>query len=274
MLQVRGPNARPARRAIDPYYREITATPLLSADEERELAWRVEDGDPEARDLLIRANLRLVVSLARRYAGKGLPMEELIAEGNLGLFRPAEEFDPSMRTRFSTYASPWIKQAILRALATRATTVRLPAYLATLLARWRRAADALRDELSRQPSEAEVAARLGLSARKLKAVRKALRAHGATARGGRGDEAPLAGLARWESPDAPGSAAEEARRALSLLDGMGPRKAAVLRMRFGLDGEPPRTLQEVGDRLGLTRERVRQIEREALRNLREQLEGD
>src|SRR5437868_14995208 len=134
---------------LETYLREINETPLLSAEQERELAYRIEDGDSEARDRMVRANLRLVVNIARHYTGKGLSLQDLIAEGNLGLLRAVEAFDPSMNTRFSTYASYWIKQSMKRAVVNTAKTVRLPAYMVQLLNDWRRAADRLQDELGR-----------------------------------------------------------------------------------------------------------------------------
>src|SRR5262245_53929849 len=148
--------------ALEAYLREIDTTPLLDAHQEQQLAGRVQAGDPAARDHLVRANLRLVVSIARAYAGRGLELPDLIAEGNLGLLRAAEAFDPAAGTRFSTYASFWIRQSIRRGLhATPA--VRLPAYMTQLVWEWRRAAARLKDELGRAPADDEVAARLGLS---------------------------------------------------------------------------------------------------------------
>jgi RNA polymerase primary sigma factor len=129
---------RPAQSPLETYLREINETPLLNADEEKRLAYRIEDGDGEARDRMVRANLRLVVNIARCYTGKGLGLPDLVEEGNLGLLRAVEGFDPSMNTRFSTYAAYWIKQSIKRALVNTAKTIRLPAYMVDLLTKWRR----------------------------------------------------------------------------------------------------------------------------------------
>jgi RNA polymerase primary sigma factor len=258
---------------LETYLREINETPLLSAEEEKQLAYRIEGGDSEARDRMVRANLRLVVNIARGYTGKGLGLQDLIEEGNLGLLRAVEGFDPSMNTRFSTYASYWIKQSIKRALVNTAKTIRIPAYVAELLAKWRRASAGLAEELGRAPAEEEVAARVGLSPRKVRTVRKALRVVASAAAGG--EEVPtlngLAGDERAGPPEARVSADEEAGRVRGLLDRLGGRKAAVLRMRFGLGDGGPKTLKEIGERLGLTRERIRQIEAEGLRQLRDSL---
>src|SRR5678815_4480294 len=134
---------------LETYLREINETPLLSADQEKQLAYRIEDGDQAARDQMVRANLRLVVNIARGYTGKGLGLQDLIEEGNLGLLRAVEGFDPSMNTRFSTYASYWIKQSIKRALVNSAKTIRIPAYMVELLSKWRRATAQLTDALGR-----------------------------------------------------------------------------------------------------------------------------
>src|SRR5436190_12014421 len=152
---------------LETYLREINETPLLSAAQEKELAYRIETGDAEARDQMVRANLRLVVNIARGYAGKGLGLQDLIEEGNLGLLRAVEGFDPSMNTRFSTYASYWIKQSIKRAIINTAKTIRLPAYMVELMAKWRRATSKLNDELGRAPTQEEIAKFLGLSKKKL-----------------------------------------------------------------------------------------------------------
>jgi RNA polymerase primary sigma factor len=272
---LRSPQARShaAQAPLETYLREINETPLLTADEERELAYRIEDGDLEARDHLVRANLRLVVNIARGYAGRGLALEDLIAEGNLGLVRAAEGFDPAMNTRFSTYASYWIKQSIKRLVINTGKTVRLPAYMVELLTKWRRASAQLQEELKRPPTEEEVARRLGLSKKKLAVIKKALRIHNALPGGGP-EEASMDELlqdGRAKPPDVALADADELRQVLALLGQMGSREAAVLRMRFGLDNEEPKTLKEIGERLGLTRERVRQIESEALTHLHESL---
>src|SRR6266702_4380098 len=145
---------------LETYLREINETALLTASEEKELAYRIEDGDGEARDRMVRANLRLVVNIARSYTGKGLSLQDLIEEGNLGLLRAVEGFDPGMNTRFSTYASYWIKQSIKRALVNSAKTIRIPAYMVELLAKWRRASAQLQDRIGRPPTHEEIAKEL------------------------------------------------------------------------------------------------------------------
>src|SRR2546425_8340033 len=162
---------------LETYLREIDKTPLLTADEEKSLARRIEEGDSEARDHLVRANLRLVVNIARSYTGKGLGLQDLIEEGNLGLLRAVEGFDPAMNTRFSTYASYWIKQSIKRALVNTAKTIRIPAYMVELLAKWRRATSKLQDELGRPPTHEEVGRALGLPKKKLAIIKKAIRVY-------------------------------------------------------------------------------------------------
>src|SRR5260370_18694693 len=159
---------------LETYLREINATPLLSAQEEKDLAYRIADGDGEARDRMVRANLRLVVNIARSYTRKGLGLQDLIEEGNLGLLRAVEGFDPTMNTRFSTYASYWIKQSIKRALVNTAKTIRIPAYMVELLAKWRRASAKLQEELGRSPTQEEVARSLNLPQKKLSIIKKAI----------------------------------------------------------------------------------------------------
>ncbi len=223
---------------------------------------------------MVRANLRLVVNIGRRYAATGLGLQDLIAEGNLGLLRAVEAFDPSMNVRFSTYACFWIKHSIKRAVINTGKTVRLPAYAVELLSKWRRASAQLQEELSRTPTPEEVGARLHLSARQLAIVKKALSIHNHAVHEDDDrllDETLADG--RCDAPDAAMVQSDDLGKVMSLLDGMDAPEAAVLRVRFGLDGENPMTLAEIGDRVGLTRERVRQIERLALDRLREGLEA-
>ena len=271
----RGPSVQ---SPLETYLREINETALLSADEEKELAHLIEKGDTEARDRMVRANLRLVVNIARSYTGKGLGLQDLIEEGNLGLLRAVEGFDPRMNTRFSTYASYWIKQSIKRALVNTAKTIRIPAYMVELLAKWRRATSKLQDELGRPPTHEEVAKSLNLPKKKLSIIKKAIRVANAGSQSDQGD----AGWSieemlmdnRSKAPDAELGESDDLKQVLQLLEKMDQREATVLRLRFGLNDEEPKTLKEIGERLGLTRERVRQIESEALSKLSESLQAD
>src|SRR6185312_1481547 len=165
---------------LETYLREINETPLLNGKEEKELATRIGQGDTRARDRMVRANLRLVVNIARGYSGKGLALQDLIEEGNLGLLRAVEGFDPAMGTRFSTYASYWIKQSIKRALINTGKTIRIPAYMVELLSKWRRANARLTEELDRTPTPEEIARVLGLPRKKLPIIKKAIRIYNST----------------------------------------------------------------------------------------------
>ncbi len=263
---------------LETYLREINETPLLNADEEKQLAYRIEDGDSEARDRMVRANLRLVVNIARSYTGKGLGLQDLIEEGNLGLLRAVEGFDPSMNTRFSTYASYWIKQSIKRALVNTAKTIRIPAYMVELLAKWRRASSKLQEELGRPPTQEEVAKSLNLPKKKFNIIKKAIRVYNSAPQTDQADSGwsldEMLMDAHGKSPDTEMAESDDLHQVLDLLEKMDKREAAVLRMRFGLDDEEPKTLKEIGERLGLTRERVRQIESEALGKLSESMNVD
>ena len=264
---------------LETYLREINETALLTADEEKDLARRIEDGDTEARDRMVRANLRLVVNIARGYTGKGLGLQDLIEEGNLGLLRAVEGFDPAMNTRFSTYASYWIKQSIKRALVNTAKTIRIPAYMVELLAKWRRAtaklhrrtrppADATKKSAKRpRPAEEEADHHQEGDPRlQRRPADRPGRDRLVARRDGHGR--PL------KTPDNEMVETDDLKHVMDLLDKMDKREATVLRMRFGLDDEEPKTLKEIGECLGLTRERVRQIESEALAKLSENLSGE
>lgn len=263
---------------LETYLREINETPLLTARQEKELASRILKGDSEARDWMVRANLRLVVNIARGYTGKGLGLQDLIEEGNLGLLRAVEGFDPTMETRFSTYAMYWIKQSIKRGLVNTAKSIRIPAYMVELLTKWRRASVKLQGELGRPATQEEVATSLNLSRKKLNIIKKAIRIYNAAPQtdqpdSGRSLDAMLMDT-HTSAPDTEMAVSEELKQVANLLSKMDTREATVLRMRFGLDGGDQKTLKEIGDALGLTRERVRQIENKALQILREKLSAD
>lgn len=254
------------------YLQDINNTPLLSVEEERELAERVAMGDPYARDHMVKANLRLVVNIARGYLGKGMSLEDLIEEGNLGLMRAVEGFDGLMETRFSTYASYWIKQSIRRAVMYNGNPIRLPAYMVSLLSKWKRASAVLAERLGRAPTPEEVGKALRLSKRKINIVAKAIKVNNLAPHN---DLAEQDGRAlddvltddRSKSPDVALIESDDLNRIFEHIGALDDREAAVIRMRFGLDDYDPMTLREVGESMGLTRERVRQLEQMALRKL-------
>ncbi|MFW6171872.1 MAG: sigma-70 family RNA polymerase sigma factor [Planctomycetota bacterium] len=262
---------------LETYLREINETSLLSAEEELELADRIAQGDVRARDRMVRANLRLVVNIARGYSGKGLSLQDLIEEGNLGLLRAVEGFDPAVGTRFSTYASYWIKQSIKRALINSAKTIRIPAYMVELLSKWRRANARLSEELGRTPTAEEIARVLGLPRKKLPIIKKAIRIYNSTPQTDQAEAGWSLGEMimdeQMKTPEDELLEHDVLKHVRQMIEEMDSRQATVLRMRFGLLGNEPHTLKEIGESLGLTRERVRQIETEAINKLAASLDN-
>jgi RNA polymerase primary sigma factor len=243
---------------------------LLSADEERRLAEAIARGDREARARMIRANLRLVVRIARDYMGRGLGLDDLVGEGNLGLIRATEEYDPRFGTRFSTYASYWIKQAIRQALNSTTATIRLPAHMVNLLNRWRRAERELQRRQGGPPSHEQIADELGLSEGQRVLIECALRASRLGIGGWSSQDEPSQAEEVPDASEPPESALIEDERKHDLqcrLARLDDRERMILTLRFGLDGRPPMTLKEIGKRLGVTREWVRKIEIRAVQKL-------
>jgi len=254
------------------YLREIGQIPLLTPEQEIELAARIKKGDAEARALMIRSNLRLVVKIAHDYANLGLPLLDLISEGNIGLMKAVERFDPAKGGKLSTYAAWWIKQSIKRALANQSKTIRLPVHLVDKISKMRRVAMQMSEELGREPTDDELAEEVGLSAAKVSQL-KTVAIRPASL------DAPISDDDTTEFGEIVGDAEaltpferlrdknlrDEVGDLLSVLD---EREKKIIFSRFGLDGGKAKTLEEVGKKFGLTRERIRHIEGRALRRLR------
>ena len=261
------------------YVREISLVALLTPLEERQLGWQIiNDNDAAAKDRMITSNLRLVIAIAKGYMNRGIALPDLIEEGNVGLIRAVEGFDPAQGARFSTYASWWIKQSIKRTLLNASQPIHIPAYMIELISRCKAASKMLEEKLNHPPSMTELAREMQVPLRKLHVIRRALRAYSApnqvVSNNPDSDVADLADVFEDTMSKNPTVVIEEneiLKVIVGLLDTIDVREAEVLRMRFGLNGTEPLTLQEVGIRVGLTRERVRQIEVETLERLGRQL---
>ncbi len=262
--------------AIKLYLREIGQVALLTPQQEIELAARIKKGDKKAREQMIKANLRLVVKIAHDYEGFGLPLLDLISEGNIGLMKAVERFDPAKGGKLSTYGSWWIKQSIKRALANQSKTIRLPVHLVDKISKMRRVAMKLQEELGREPTDEELGEELGISASRVGQMRTAaIRPASLDAPIGDDDSNNFSEVVQDENADTPYEQLED-KTVTGMLQEMvktlDQREATILRYRFGLDGGPEKTLEEVGQKFGVTRERVRQIQNIALNKLRKMIE--
>jgi RNA polymerase sigma factor (sigma-70 family) len=262
---------------IKEYLEEIDESPLLSAEQERALAKLVvEKNDPRARDRLVRSNLRLVVNIAKKYVGRGLSLSDLVEEGNLGLIKAVDYFDPERGIRFSTYSAWWIKQSIKRALLESVQPIHIPTYMVALMNQWRHASAELGNRLGRVATIEEMADIMRLPQHKAKMIHEVISVLSSVKDTSGSDDAEegqafeeAIGSRRSDSPEYGIVAEEEKAKAVRLLARMQPREADILKMHYGLGGNKPLTMKEIGEKLGLTRERVRQIQHEALTKLYE-----
>jgi RNA polymerase primary sigma factor len=256
---------------IEAYFKDINRIALLTAQEEKELARKVQAGDQKAREKMIKANLRLVVSIAKNYVDRGLSLLDLIEEGNLGLLKAVERFDPNEECRFSTYATWWIKQSIKRALIDTVKTVRIPSYMVEIISKWKNLAADLSIRLGRPPFFHEIAEELKIPPQHLGIIKTALRASSSSSQTISIENMwTLSEILEDKNAKQPEELlfdeveVEMIERLLSIID---ERDAKILRMRYGLDSGDPMTLKEIGEKVNLSRERVRQIENEALKKL-------
>jgi RNA polymerase primary sigma factor len=270
--------ARTRDANFDQYIREIRETPLLTAEQEVELARRVQNGDKQAREQMIHANLRLVVAVAKDFLNRGLPFEDLIAEGNIGLMKAIEKFDPEQGNRFSTYGVHWIKQSIRRALANTGKTIRIPGYMIEIISQFRQKSAEMASKDGGRPQDTrKVAKAMGLTDDQLAMMRAALAANATTSELHHNDNETRLNETLPDSrsldPAEQVINLQETAMLMTLLESISDREATVLRLRYGMGDEDPLTLSDIGARMGLTRERIRQIENGALRKLHGFLSG-
>ena len=269
---VRHETRETSRANLAVYLKEISRISLLTREEEAELARRARGGDEAAKARLVEANLRLVVQVARRYLNRGLPLPDLIEEGNLGLLRAVEKFDPDRGLRFSTYGVWWIRQAIVRALANQARTIRIPVHVGLLLARYQKEQHRLMQELGRTPTFEEVARALNTTVEQIEELEEVRRQQPLSLETPLGqEEGRLADVVADPTADPSEILTRlfhERADLVTVLDDLAANERTVLRRRFGLEGDAPETLEAIGKHLSLTRERVRQIEGAGLRKLR------
>ena len=258
--------------SVKMYLKDIGKVPLLKSDEEVELAKRMGDGDLDAKARLSEANLRLVVSIAKRYVGRGMQFLDLIQEGNLGLMKAVEKFDYTKGFKFSTYATWWIRQAITRAIADQARTIRIPVHMVETINKLVRVSRQLLQTYGREPTPEEIAAAMGISEEKVREIQKIAQDPVSLETPiGEEEDSHLGDFIEDDNATAPSDMAESnmlKEQLLQVLSTLTPREEKVLRLRYGLDDGKPRTLEEVGKAFNVTRERIRQIEAKALRKLR------
>jgi RNA polymerase primary sigma factor len=267
---------RESENGIKIYLREIGQIPLLTPQQEIELAAKIKRGDKKARAQMIKANLRLVVKIAHDYSNLGLPLLDLISEGNIGLMKAVERFDPKKGGKLSTYGAWWIKQSIKRALANQAKTIRLPVHLVDKISKMKRVAMQMSEKLGREPTDQELADKLGLTRAKVAQLRQiSVRPASLDAPIGDDDATEFSEIVGDENAPTPFEMLRDKtlrQDIIEVLAELDPREAEILTLRFGLDGNRPKTLEDVGRKFKVTRERVRQIQNIALHKLRRLME--